>query len=63
MYIASLPLTAPTILEPSANLCVPAVLIAVGVYVLISSWSENLINISSCVDLSPIVVSVPKNTK
>ena len=54
---------APTIRDPSASLCVPAVLVAVGVYVLISSWSENLINISSCVDLSPIVVSVPKNTK
>jgi len=38
-------------------------LVAVGTYVFISSWSENLINISSCVDVSPIVVSVPKNTK
>ena len=30
---------------------------------LISSWLENLINISSCVLGVPIVVSVPKNTK
>ena len=27
------------------------------------TWFENLINISSCVEGVPIVVSVPKNTK
>ena len=49
--------------DPPVSLCVPAVLVDLGAYVLMSSWSENLINISSCVDVSPIVVSVPKNTK
>ena len=64
--MASRPLIAATILVPSANLCVPAVLVAEGVYeveVLIFSWSDHLIYISSCVDVVPIVVSVPKNTK
>ena len=54
------------ILEPSASLWVPAVLSAVTVYEsvpVIFSWSENLIYISSWVDVSPIVVSVPKNIK
>ena len=41
-------------------------LVALGAYDVVASidsWSENLINISSCVDFVPIVVSVPKNTK
>ena len=58
--IFSLPLRAPTILVPSWSLCEPAVLIAVGVYSFSPSWVENLINISSWVLSSPIVVSVPQ---
>ena len=57
---------APMIFDPSANLCVPAVLVALGVYdvvSLIDSWSENRINISSLDEDVPIVVSVPKNIK
>ena len=61
--IVSFALIAPIILVPSCNLCVPAALTAEGAKVLMSSWSPNLINISSCVVVVPIVVSVPKCIK
>ena len=34
--------------------------VAVAVHVLVSSWSDQRINMLSCVDVVPIVVSVPK---
>ena len=61
--IVSFAFNAPTIFVPSCNLSVPAVFVEVGVNVFISSCTENRINISSCVDGVPIVVSVPKCIK
>ena len=39
-----------------------AVFIAVGSHVLTSSCAHHLMNMSSCVEVSPMVVSVPKRT-
>ena len=48
------------IVFPSVSRCDPAVLVDVGVQSVVDSWVDHRINILSCVDVVPIVVSVPK---
>ena len=50
------------ILLPSVNRCEPAVFVAVGSHILTSSCAHHRMNMSSCVESSPMVVSVPKRT-
>ena len=59
MMTTPLLLTAAMILLPLVSLCEPAVLVEVGVHVFVVSTSDHRMNMSSCVELVAIVVSVP----
>ena len=58
--MAPLLLTAMLIWLPAVSRCDPAVLVAVGVHVFVVSWWDHLTNMLSCVDVSAMVVSVPR---